>query len=144
MKAALISLQLEHGLLLFDGVCNSCHYIVSFILTHDRKQLFYFMPLQSNAGKKVLQFYDLPSDELSTLVFVYKSKSYTYSAAVFKILSLLEWPWRVFCLFSIFPKVLTDFCYRFYANHRYEWFGKLESCHIPSPEERSRFLGGDD
>lgn len=109
-----------------------------------RKQLFYFMPLQSNAGKKVLQFYDLPSDELSTLVFVYKSKSYTYSAAVFKILSLLEWPWRVFCLFSIFPKVLTDFCYRFYANHRYEWFGKLESCHIPSPEERSRFLGGDD
>jgi predicted DCC family thiol-disulfide oxidoreductase YuxK len=43
-------------------------------------------------------------------------------------------------LMGIFPSGLRDFFYDAFAERRYRWFGKKESCTIPSKEDRQRFL----
>lgn len=34
---------------------------------------------------------------------------------------------------------LRNFVYRQIAQRRYKWFGKYESCRLPSPDEQDRF-----
>ena len=38
------------------------------------------------------------------------------------------------------PAPLRDAAYDAFARHRYRWFGKLESCRMPTPALRQRFV----
>jgi len=40
----------------------------------------------------------------------------------------------------VLPTTLTDMIYDFVAKNRYRWFGQLEACRMPTPEERGRFI----
>ena len=49
--------------------------------------------------------------------------------------------WIFFTVFKIIPKSLRDTIYEWIAKNRYRWFGKKESCMLPTPELKARFLG---
>ena len=48
--------------------------------------------------------------------------------------------WSLARVALLLPAFLRDPLYRFVARHRYRWFGKRETCRLPSAEERGQFL----
>jgi predicted DCC family thiol-disulfide oxidoreductase YuxK len=126
--------------ILFDGVCNYCNSMVQFIIRHDKQQKFLFAPLQSDAGRQLLQAYQLPEKDFNSFVLIDQNKTYLRSSASLQVLKKLPLYWKWTQVFWIVPLFIRDGIYNFIARNRYKWFGKKETCMIPSPEVKMRFL----
>jgi predicted DCC family thiol-disulfide oxidoreductase YuxK len=57
-----------------------------------------------------------------------------------RIARRLRFPWPLLYAFIVVPRPLRDIVYDFIARHRYRWFGKRDTCMVPTPELRARFL----
>lgn len=123
-------------IVLFDGVCNLCNGVVRFILARDAADRFRFASLQSDAARRLLG----DGGPAETIVLVEEGKRYTKSSAALRIARGLRFPWPLWYALVAVPRPLRDLIYDWVAGHRYAWFGKLESCPIPAPEVRGRFL----
>jgi predicted DCC family thiol-disulfide oxidoreductase YuxK len=121
---------------LFDGVCN--HW-VQFIIKRDPKAKFQFASLQSTEAKELLHVYGRQVT-LDSIVLVQQGKVYTESTAILHILRQLRGLWKVAGIGLIVPAFIRDPFYRWFARNRYRWFGQRESCMLPTPEIRQRFL----
>lgn len=130
----------EFSIILFDGVCNLCNSSVNFIIDHDKKNDFRFASLQSVAGQDLLKKFDLNTKDFDSIILVEDGKHYERSSAVLKIVKKFPGLWKLLYLFIIVPKPLRDFVYDIIADNRYKWFGKKESCRVPTPELKEKFL----
>jgi predicted DCC family thiol-disulfide oxidoreductase YuxK len=131
----------EHdNLILFDGVCNLCTKSVQFIIRHDRREKFTFLSMQSDLGRKIYHAAGLRPEESQTFVLVTKQRTLIRSEAVIEIATSFGGFWRIFAFFKILPPGLRDGLYSFVARRRYKWFGRRDSCMVPSEEVRKRFL----
>jgi predicted DCC family thiol-disulfide oxidoreductase YuxK len=130
----------ERPLVLFDGVCNLCNASVDFILERDRKGTFRFAALQSEAGQRLLRGFELPTAEHRSLVLVEGDRVYLRSSAALRIARRLGGLWPALYLFIVVPPFLRDLAYDFVARNRYRWFGKRDTCRVPTPELADRFL----
>ena len=128
------------SILLFDGVCNLCNSTVQFILKRDHKAQIVFAALQSKEGIEIQKHFGLAPQKLDTLVFVQNEKVLLRSSAALSIFSKLGGFWKLSNIFWIIPSFIRDAIYDFIANHRYRWFGKEETCLLPRPEWKERFL----
>ncbi|MGC4095627.1 MAG: thiol-disulfide oxidoreductase DCC family protein [Nitrospira sp.] len=128
------------SIVLFDGVCHLCAWAVQFISARDPAGHFQYASLQSETGQKLLKRYGLPTQSMDSFVLVEEGKAYTESGAALRVARRLSGLWPIFYAGIILPSVLRDPVYRFIARHRYRWFGKSDSCMMPSPELRARFL----
>ncbi|CDO04390.1 thiol-disulfide oxidoreductase [Oceanobacillus picturae] len=126
-------------LILFDGVCNFCDRSVQFVMKRDPEAKFTFASLQSGAGERVKEYYKI-DPSLDSMILVEEGTYYTKSTAALKICKNLKGLWKVFSVLLVIPKPIRDFFYNIVARNRYKWFGKRESCKLPSSEEKSRFL----
>ena len=131
---------MEHPVVLFDGVCNFCNASVNFLIRQDKRDVFRFAPLQSEYGQKLLESHQLPK-QLDSFVLIDSGKVYKSSTAGLRLYNKLPWYWKWTQVFWIVPRFIRDGVYNFIARNRYRWFGKKESCMIPSPAVKSRFLG---
>ncbi len=129
----------EHAVILFDGVCNLCNSSVNLIIDLDRKKEFLFSSLQSDEGQALLKENQLNTSP-ETIVLVKEGKIYQKSTAVLHICRKLIFPLPLLYGFIIVPKTIRDAVYDFIAANRYKWFGKKDSCRIPTPELQERFL----
>ncbi|MBO9682029.1 MAG: thiol-disulfide oxidoreductase DCC family protein [Flavisolibacter sp.] len=130
----------EHPIILFDGVCNFCNSAINFVLKQDKKGIFRFAPLQSEAGQKLLQQYHLSTKEFNSFVLIDNGKVYKKSTASLRVMNQLPWYWKEAQILRIVPTAFRDAIYDFIAKNRYKWFGKREQCMVPTAELRSRFL----
>jgi len=140
------------SLVLFDGKCNLCNGAVQFMIDHERKPDMKFAPLQSDLAEKrlteavgetqskALVLGATGEGDPDTIVVIENGKAFTHSTAALKIASHLKAPWRWAVVFYVMPRFLRDIVYRFIARNRYRWFGKSESCRVPTPELRARFV----
>ena len=126
-------------IVLFDGVCNFCDSSVQFILKRDTKGIFKFASLQSEVGTQIIKQYEIPKD-IESFVLIDDEKAYYKSTAALLLSKDLKWPWKAMYIFMIVPSPIRNIFYHVIANNRYKWFGKKESCRLPSPEVRSRFI----
>ena len=62
------------------------------------------------------------------------------SAAALGVARYLGWPWRGALVLRLVPTVLRDWGYDLFARQRHRWFGRRDTCPVPSPEQRTRFL----
>lgn len=129
-----------HGVVLFDGVCNLCSWSVRFILERDPGNYFRFASLQSEAGQRLLREHGLPEDDLFSVILVEDGRAYLRSDAALRIARRLRGGWRLLTAFRVLPRIVRDPLYNLVATHRYRWFGKQDSCMVPTPELRERFL----
>ncbi|MFD2210533.1 thiol-disulfide oxidoreductase DCC family protein [Virgibacillus halophilus] len=127
------------AVVLFDGVCNLCSASVQFIIKRDPGSFFKFASLQSEAGEKLKHKYGIRHD-LQTVVLIEEGRFYTESTAALKIARHLRGFWKLLYMFIIVPKPLRNLIYRYVARHRYQWFGKKNSCMIPTADMKKRFL----
>ena len=126
--------------ILFDGVCNFCNYWVNFAIKRDPEKKLKFTTLQGETAKQVLPKYNINPTSLSSVIFIDNGNAYTQSSASIRICKYLNGGWKLFYGLMIIPKFIRDFFYNIIARNRYKWFGKKESCMVPTPELRERFL----
>ena len=125
---------------LFDGVCNLCGGWARFVLAHDRRARLRLATLQSEAGQRLLAWFALPTAIYDTVVFVENGRASVKSTAVLRMFRHLPWPWSWLVVGFVLPRSPRDRLYDFVARHRYRWFGRRETCLLPTPETRTRFL----
>lgn len=128
------------GLILFDGVCNFCNSSVNFIIKNDKTDHFRFLPLQSERGKKIVAEYNLDPKNLQTVILLEQGRIYTRSTAALRIARKLSGGWKLMYGFVIVPSVVRDFFYNIISRNRYKWWGQRDSCMIPTPEVKRKFL----
>lgn len=130
----------EKSLILFDGVCNLCNGFVTFVIPRDRKNQFQFGSLQSPKVIDLLRAYDHTSGEMSTVILIQDGKLYTQSGAVLRIARKLGGIWMLAYPFVLLPPFLRDWLYDLVARNRYRLFGRKDTCMIPRPEWRDKFV----
>ena len=127
-------------IILFDGVCNLCDSSVQYIIKRDEKDIFRFTSLQSQLGQEIQQYLGIIDRKIDSIVLYIPNQAYYYkSGAVLEIakdLPFFNW----LSIFKIIPSWLRDSVYDYVAKNRYKWYGKQESCMIPSPELKAKFL----
>ena len=129
-----------NNIVLFDGVCNLCNRSVDFIIRNQKSHKLQFASLQSDVGKSIVNKSGL--DEIPDSVMLYvDGKLLIRSDAVLAISTYLKRPYAYGIIFKYVPKILRDSVYNLIAKNRYRWFGKRETCRVPSADERERFLG---
>jgi len=129
-----------NSIILFDGVCNVCNGSVQFVIKRDKKNNFRFASLQSQEGQKLLAHYNLPASDFNSFVLIENERVYIKSEGALKVAKKLSGLWPLLYGFIIVPKFLRDGVYNVIARNRYKWFGKKDSCMIPTPEIRAKFL----
>jgi predicted DCC family thiol-disulfide oxidoreductase YuxK len=125
--------------ILFDGVCNLCNSSVQFVIKHDPKKQFRFASIQGDYGQQVLKQFDLPPNTLNSFILFKDQQIYTHSTGALMVAKQLSGAWPLLYAFMIIPPFIRNAVYQFIANNRYKWFGKKESCAIPSPELKALF-----
>jgi len=126
--------------ILFDGVCNLCNSSVQFVIKHDKQNQFNFGSFQGKAGQEFLQRFNLPPGNFNSFMLIEDEKLYTESTAALRVCKNLGGGWRLLYGFIIVPKFIRDGFYRIVARNRYKWFGKKETCWVPTARLRSKFL----
>lgn len=128
-------------IVLFDGVCNLCNSSVKFILKHERSPIFRFASIQSEAGKELLTGCGLPQDFSDAVIYIDNGKVHQGSTAALRIGKKLNFPWSVISSVGLLvPSTIREWVYRQIGTHRYQWFGKQDTCMVPTIELRARFL----
>ncbi|QNK77560.1 MULTISPECIES: thiol-disulfide oxidoreductase DCC family protein [Winogradskyella] len=129
-------------LILFDGVCNLCNSSVLYVIKRDIKNQFLFAPLQSNIGKQVIKKFKIDTDETDSILLYnpIKDKLSYKSTAALLTAKHLGFPTNILAVFLILPAFLRNWFYNYIAKNRYKWYGKKESCMIPSPELKAKFI----
>jgi predicted DCC family thiol-disulfide oxidoreductase YuxK len=126
-------------IILFDGICNFCNQSVQFILKRDPNGLFKFASLQGETAKLLLKKYDF-NNEINSFVLIENERIFIKSDAALRVCRNLKGPWKLLSIFRIIPPFIRDFLYDVIAANRYKWFGKKESCMLPSQVWKKRFL----
>jgi predicted DCC family thiol-disulfide oxidoreductase YuxK len=129
----------EH-VVFFDGVCNLCNGFVQFVIRRDPDGRFAFAPLQSAAAEARLGTSVVPGSLPDSVLLFEDGTLYQRSTAALRIMQGLRAPWPVFALFLLVPRPIRDWAYDFLARRRYRWFGRRETCMVPTPDLAKRFL----
>ena len=131
----------DKKIILFDGVCNLCESSVQFIIKHDKKDVFRFVALQSDLGKKIIQYIGIESDNLDSIVLYNPGVAYFYkSNAAIEIARDLDGLFQFATIFRIIPSSIRNGIYDYIAKNRYRWYGKKEHCLLPTNELKAKFL----
>lgn len=134
------SVPMTESIVVFDGVCNLCNAAVDFIVRHDDDVRYRFAASQSPMGAALIEAAGLPRDETDTVVLVENGDYHVRSDAVLRIARGLGRPWSLLWPLIHLPRPLRDLGYRLVARLRTRIFGQRDTCRLPTPEERNRFL----
>ena len=128
-------------IILFDGVCNLCEASVQFVIKYDKKDVFRFVALQSDLGKELIKHIGLDNKNIDSVVLYEPGIAYYYkSIAALEIAKNLGGFFHLGTIFRLIPNELRNLIYDYVAKNRYQWYGKKESCLIPTKEIQSKFL----
>lgn len=126
----------KHPIVFYDGVCGLCDRSIQFIIQRDCQRVFRYAALQSDVALKTLG----QSITFDSFVLYENGVAYYRSTAALKVLKKLGGFWSLLYILIIIPPFIRNAVYDFVARNRYKWFGKFDSCKIPTAEQRSLFL----
>lgn len=128
-------------IILFDGVCNLCNTAVQFIIEHDKKDVFRFVALQSDLGQKIIKHIGIDTKVIDSIVLYQPGVAYYYkSAAALEIAKDLNGFFYWTGILNILPERLRNGLYDYVARNRYKWYGKKETCIMPTNALKLKFL----
>ena len=133
------------AIVLYDGVCGLCNRVVQFLLKRDRHDRFRFAPLQSSFAADLLARHGLDHTDLDTVYAVRHhgtpgEQLLTRGDAFLFFAETLGGIWSVARLARVVPRPARNRLYDFVARNRYRVFGKTETCMLPDPAYRHKFL----
>ena len=133
------------AIVLYDGVCGLCNRAVQFLLKRDRLDRLQFASLQSDLGGRILKRHGIDHESLDTVYAVlnYGGPNETLLAkgdAFLFFAGIIGGIWSLARFVKVIPRPVRNWLYDFVARHRYQVFGKSESCMLPDPKQRHKFL----
>ena len=134
-----------HSIILYDGVCGLCNRLNRFALKRDKRGVFRFAALQSSFARELLARHGANADDLDTFYVVTdhgaaEERLRRRARAALYVLRVLGSPWRILTVFGVLPTFILDLGYRAVARVRYRLFGKYDSCVLPDPAWKERFI----
>ena len=137
----MLHLPQNKKIILFDGLCNLCDAAVQFVIKHDKKDVFRFVPLQSELGQQILKHIGINPSNIDSIILYQPGIAYYYkSSADLEIARSLGGFFHFGTIFKIIPTGIRNQLYDYIAKNRYKWYGKKETCLVPSTENKSKFL----
>ena len=133
-------MKTDKKIILFDGVCNLCNSSVTFVIQRDKKDLFRFAALQDPAGQELIKKHQIDTSKTDSIILIDGDRAYVKSTAALKVARHLGSGYPLLYGFMIIPYFIRNWVYDYVARNRYKWYGKKESCMIPTPELKSKFL----
>ncbi|MDR0228505.1 MAG: DCC1-like thiol-disulfide oxidoreductase family protein [Flavobacteriaceae bacterium] len=131
----------DKKIILFDGVCNLCDNTVKKVIAADVNDQFRFAPLDSEIGQQILSYIGVDRSKTDSIILYEAGIAYYIkSQAAMKIASYLGGWYSLLGMFQFLPTGLTDIAYDYIAKNRYKWYGKKDSCMIPTQEILNKFL----
>ncbi|WP_321289463.1 DCC1-like thiol-disulfide oxidoreductase family protein [uncultured Sunxiuqinia sp.] len=135
----MIQISEHRSIVLFDGYCHLCSRSVQTILEYDNEKKFLFCPLSSDTGQELISQFNIPSN-IDSVILIQNKYYYIQSDAALIIAKELGGFFKLILIFKILPRKWRDQIYQWIAKNRFNWFGKRNSCMIPSADEKDRFL----
>tara|TARA_R110002124_G_scaffold138576_6_gene302103 strand:- start:34723 stop:35130 length:408 start_codon:yes stop_codon:yes gene_type:complete len=135
-----MDIKSEHKIILFDGVCNLCNSTVVRVIKNDKSDLFRFTTLQGAVGQVIVTEHGIDTAKTDSIILIDNKKAFTKSTAALRIARDLSGAYPLLYGFIIIPKPIRDWVYDYIAKNRYKWYGKKDSCMIPTPELKKKFL----
>jgi predicted DCC family thiol-disulfide oxidoreductase YuxK len=127
-----------NNIVFYDGICGLCDHTVQFILKMDVRGELFFSPLQGETARQLLETKEL--ENLQSIIFYRSQQKFYRSLAIIEILVTIGGVWKLLQICKILPPFILDFFYNLIARYRYQIFGKLEQCRLPTAVEKARFL----
>lgn len=134
------NLPKDKKIVLFDGVCNYCNDKINFIIRNDKQDVFRFVALQSETGQKIIKYLGIDSSIDSIILYEPGYAYFIKSEAVFRIIKHLSSAVKLLLVFNFIPASIKNIFYDIIAKNRYNWYGKKESCMIPTEEVKRKFI----
>ncbi len=132
-------IRMQHSpILFFDGYCSLCNSTVNYLFRIDKRKKLRFGSLQGATAAEVLPATLL--DEVDSVVLATGTDFKVKSDAILEVFRILGGGWRLFSAFRVLPLSFRDRVYDWVAANRYKWFGKQDTCRMPTPDERMRFV----
>lgn len=128
-------------IILFDGLCNLCDASVQYVIKHDKKDIFRFISIQSDLGKKILNHIGINSKSIDSVVLYEPGVAYyCKSSAAIIIANNLSGLFTLATIFKLIPTKIRNIVYDYIAKNRYKWCGKKEVCILPTDRLKNKFL----
>ncbi|MDQ7917273.1 DCC1-like thiol-disulfide oxidoreductase family protein [Mesonia sp. MT50] len=135
------NLPKDKKIILFDGVCTLCNNAIDYIIKKDHKDQFVFASLQSDIGKKLTEERGIDTSQIDSMILIIPGEAYyVKSSAALQIFKRLKGAVSLSRIFLPLPESFRDSIYDLIARNRYRWFGKKETCRMPTPEEKAKFI----
>ena len=134
------SLPKDKKIILFDGVCNYCNDKINFIIKNDKQDIFRFVALQSETGQKITNYLGIDASIDSIILYEPGYAYFIKAEAVFRIVKHLSSSVRLLLFFNFIPTSIKNVFYDIIAKNRYNWYGKKESCMMPTEEVKRKFI----
>lgn len=135
------NLPKDKKIILFDGVCTLCNNAIDYIIKKDHKDQFVFASLQSDIGKELTKERGIDTSQVDSMILIIPGEAYYIkSSAALQIFKRLKGVVSLSQIFLSLPESFRDSVYDLIARNRYQWFGKKESCRMPTTEEKAKFI----
>ncbi len=126
--------------IIFDGKCVLCSRFVQFVLRNDQRGRLRFLAAQTPLGEALYTHLALQTEDYETYVLLENGSARVKSDAALRIFALLGLPWSVTCVGRLAPRFARDAFYDWVARNRLRWFGARDTCYVPTPAQRERFI----
>ena len=132
----------DKQLILFDGVCNLCNGSVLYVIKRDKNNKFLFAPLQGEIGQELINAFNIDTEQTDSIILYDPDvrRIYHKSSAALRVAKSLNFPTNLLSIFFIIPTFIRNWVYDFIARNRYKWFGRKDSCMIPTPDLQAKFI----
>lgn len=135
-----MELPKDKKIILFDGVCNYCNDKINYIIKNDKQDIFRFVAIQSEKGQEIIKYLGINCSVDSIILYEPGFAYYIKSEAVFRIIKHLSSSVRLLLIFNFIPTRIKNIFYDIIAKNRYNWYGKKESCMMPTEEIKRKFI----
>ena len=127
----------NNEVIIYDGICVLCNKYIKWVLDKDKENLFLISNLQGKFTEE--KFPELRKIDSVAVIkkngeIVQKSKAVNHILKSINRLILLR------IILNILPLSISNLFYDIVAKSRYKVFGKYDSCQLPEPEYKSRFI----
>ncbi|MCI5055651.1 MAG: DCC1-like thiol-disulfide oxidoreductase family protein [Flavobacteriales bacterium] len=131
-------LGIDQPIIFFDGVCNVCNRFIDFLLRIDKHDRMKMASLQGDTAKQLLSQSEI--EKFDSIILKYNNRIYYRSEAVLQTLNCIGGFWKFPMILYLIPGFIRNPIYMWIAKNRHKWFGKRETCRMPTASERNKML----
>ena len=131
--------DLPDRVILFDSVCVLCSRWVDFVIKRDLAARFRFVAIQTPLGRDLAARFSIAPDDPETNVAIVDGRAWFKLESALAVLAELP-GWRWTRIAYVLPRRVRNFLYDRIARNRYHVFGRRDTCLVPPPDLRARFL----